>query len=134
VQIDLDPTSDVPLYQQLRDRVVEAIATGRVAGDEQLASVRSLASSFGVNPATIVKGYDLLRQEGLVRTTRRSGTVVIADARWAAGTRESWAERLQVLLAEAVAHGEPDAGIERAVATTLQTFRAHGASTTGGPR
>jgi len=34
------------------------------------------ATQFGINAATVGKGYDLLRHEGLVRTNRRSGSVV----------------------------------------------------------
>lgn len=126
MQIDIDPRSEVPLYQQLRDRVVEAIADGSLPAGSALASVRQLAAAFGINIATVGKGYDLLRQEGLVRTTRRSGSVVARDASSgppAAGFAESWSTRLRTLVAEAVAQGMPDDEVAAAVTTELRRLR-----------
>ena len=38
--------------------------------------VRSVATEFAVNPATVKKAYDLLQSDGVVRTSRREGSVV----------------------------------------------------------
>ncbi len=125
--IEVDPLSDVPLYQQLRDRVVEAIADGELQPGEQLASVRQLATQFGINIATVGKGYELLRQEGLVRTHRRSGSVVArgpASGPARDGFREAWGGRLRTLLAEAVAQGMTPRAIQEDVAGTLAAFSA----------
>jgi len=115
MQIEIDPLSDVPLYQQLRDRVVEGIAAGELAPGEQLSSVRQLALEFGINIATVSKGYELLRAEGLVRTHRASGSVVARGPRhggdgppWTDAARAGWAARLRTMLAEAVCQGESD--------------------------
>jgi DNA-binding transcriptional regulator YhcF (GntR family) len=77
-----------------------------------LPSTRQLAVDLGVNFHTVNKGYDLLRQEGLLRIGRKSGAVVRRDAgsgppdpAWA----DDWAGRLRTLLAEAIAQGlSPD--------------------------
>lgn len=125
--IDIDPHSESPLYQQLRDQVVQAIADGTLQPGDALASVRQLAGQFGINAATVGKGYELLRQEGLVRTSRRSGSVVArgpAD-RPTAGFATDWTARLRTLLAEAVAHGMTDAGIRDTAASLLADFAAH---------
>lgn len=125
--IDIDPDSESPLYQQLRDQVVQAIADGSLRPGDALTSVRQLAGQFGINAATVGKGYDLLRQEGLVRTSRRSGSVVArgpADPT-TPGFAEGWGERLRVLLAEAVAHGMPGAEIRRTTETVLAGFAEH---------
>jgi GntR family transcriptional regulator len=124
--IDIDPDSESPLYQQLRDQVVRAIAEGSLKPGEALASVRQLAGQFGINSATVGKGYDLLRQEGLVRTSRRSGSVV---ARGPAGPptpgfSTGWADRLRTLLAEAVAHGMSEQDIRDATDIVLAEFVA----------
>ena len=123
--IQIDPLSPVPLYQQLRDRVVEAIATGELRPGDQLASVRQLAEQFGINTATVAKGYELLKQEGLVRTHRRSGSVVArgpASSAAPPGFGEEWSMRLRTLLAEAVAQGMPAPDIQRITSTTLDQF------------
>jgi len=124
--IDIDPDSESPLYQQLRDQVVMAIADGSLQPGEALASVRQLAAQFGINSATVGKGYELLRKEGLVRTSRRSGSVV---ARGPAddptpGFSAGWTGRLRTLLGEAVAHGMPERAIRDTTNSLLADFAA----------
>ena len=57
--ITINPHSEIPIFQQIHDRIVEAIAQGTIRPGEQLAPVRSLATDFGINPATVKKAYDL---------------------------------------------------------------------------
>jgi GntR family transcriptional regulator len=125
--IDIDPDSESPLYQQLRDQVVQAIADGTLKPGDALASVRQLAVQFGINSATVGKGYELLRQEGFVRTSRRSGSVIARGPADDAtpGFPDEWTPRLRTLLAEAVAHGMTDDSIRAAADTLLADFAAH---------
>ena len=125
--IDIDPDSESPLYQQLHDQVVEAIAAGTLKPGEALASVRQLAGQFGINSATVGKGYELLRQEGLVRTSRRSGSVVARGPGDppTSGFSPGWTARLRTLLAEAVAHGMTDSAIRESADSLLADFAAH---------
>jgi len=106
VLISLDLSGDVPIYQQLRDRIVEGIAAGTLADGESLPSTRQLAADFGINFHTVNKAYDLLRQQGFVRVNRKTGAVVgptASDESFAA----DWSARARTLLAEAVAKGVP---------------------------
>ena len=125
--IDIDPDSESPLYQQLRDQVVQAIADGSLKPGEALASVRQLAGQFGINSATVGKGYELLRQEGLVRTSRRSGSVIARGPGDGPtpGFSAGWTSRLRTLLAEAVAHGMPEAAIRATTDSQLADFASH---------
>ena len=108
--LSIEPDGAVPIYQQIRDRIVEAIAGGRQPAGSGLPSTRQLAVDLGVNFHTVNKSYDLLRREGLLRLNRKSGAVVQRDAGsgppspdWA----EDWTIRLGTLLAEAAAQGMP---------------------------
>lgn len=74
--IRFDFASSVPLYKQLRDQIVMAIASGELSPGEKLPTVRALAEESGVNNMTISKAYQLLRQEGYIQTDRRAGAVV----------------------------------------------------------
>lgn len=108
--IDVDPLSPVPIYQQIRERVIEAIASGRLVRGQSLHSVRALAKAFGINVATVAKAYDGLRQDGLIATTSKSGSVVVRDP--TSGPPDpafvaDWSARARTLLAEAVARGLP---------------------------
>jgi DNA-binding transcriptional regulator YhcF (GntR family) len=127
VLIDIDPDSESPLYQQLRDQVVQAIAEGSLKPGEALASVRQLAGQFGINSATVGKGYELLRQEGFVRTSRRSGSVVARGPADPAtpGFSTGWTARMRTLLAEAVSQGMPDQSIRQITDSLLADFSAH---------
>ena len=108
VTLDLD--SDVPLYQQLRDRVVEGLAERQLRAGDPLPATRQLASDLGINFHTVNKAYDLLRREQLLRLSRKSGAVVLRDPCTGPpepGFAEGWEARARTLLAEAVAHGMP---------------------------
>lgn len=124
MQIDIDPQSSVPIYQQIRDRTVEAIAAGVLVPGEQLASVRQLALEFGINVQTVSKAYDALRQEGLIRTNHKSGSVIArgpADGAPAPSFVDDWANRLSTLLAEAIVQGVAD---DEILTRTEQVVRA----------
>lgn len=74
--ITLNPESEVPLFQQIHDRIIEAIAAGILVDGQRLDPVRRVATNFGINPATVKKAYDLLQEDGIIATERRSGSVV----------------------------------------------------------
>jgi GntR family transcriptional regulator len=123
--LSIEPDGPVPIYQQIRDRIVEAIARGRQPAGSALPPIRQLAVDLGVNFHTVNKGYDLLRQEGLLRLGRKAGAVVRRDASggppdpaWA----RDWAGRLGTLLAEAAAQGMPATDIVRECEAALADF------------
>ena len=75
--LKFDFGSNVPIYMQLRNQVVIAIAEGVLAPGEQLPTIRALAEESGINMMTVSKAYQLLKQEGYITTDRRSGAVVM---------------------------------------------------------
>jgi len=74
--MQLDFSSEVPIYRQIRDQIVLCIAGGYLLAGDKLPTVRALANETGVNVMTISKAYLLLKQEGYIATERRGGTVV----------------------------------------------------------
>lgn len=122
--------SDVPIYQQIRDRVVEGIASGALPAGTSLPSTRGLAADCGINFHTVNKAYDLLRQEGLVQLTRKQGAVVARDHHTGPpppGFVDDWKARARTLLAEAIAQGL-DAESVQELCAGLLTVRAESAS------
>jgi len=74
-------SEDLPIYRQLRDRVV-AMILERVLGDgDALPSVRNVAAEYRLNPLTVLKGYQELVDEGLVEKKRGRGMFVNDGAR-----------------------------------------------------
>src|ERR1017187_1533682 len=122
--LSIEPDGPVPIYQQIRDRIVEAIARGRQPAGSALPPIRQLAVDLGVNFHTVNKGYDLLRQEGLLRLGRKSGAVVRRDASSGPpdpGWARDWTGRLRTLLAEAAAQGMPATGIVGECETSIRS-------------
>jgi DNA-binding transcriptional regulator YhcF (GntR family) len=78
VRIDLD--SPVPPYEQVRVRIAELAADGRLAAGAKLPPVRQLATDLGLAANTVARAYRELEQAGLVETRGRAGTVVTARA------------------------------------------------------
>lgn len=72
----LDFTSETPVYQQIRNQIVSAIAAGQLAPGEKLPAIRTLAEDAGINMMTVSKAYQLLKAEGYITTGRRDGAMV----------------------------------------------------------
>lgn len=79
--IAIRESSDIPIYQQIRDQIVMGISDGRLQPGEQLPTVRALAGEIGINSMTVNKAYQLLKQQGYIYTDRRNGARVCADFR-----------------------------------------------------
>ena len=74
-------SEDLPIYRQLRDRVVAMILEGVLADGDALPSVRNVAAEYRLNPLTVLKGYQELVDEGLVEKKRGRGMFVTSGAR-----------------------------------------------------
>jgi GntR family transcriptional regulator len=125
VLLSIDPGGREPIYQQIRDRIVEAIAAGDLPAGSSLPAIRQVAAELGINFHTVNKAYDLLRQEGLLRIGRKSGAVAARDAASGPprpGWERDWAGRLRTLLAEAAAQGLSADDIIRHCRATLAGF------------
>ncbi|MEU3219496.1 GntR family transcriptional regulator [Streptomyces sp. NPDC032161] len=122
----LDLDSEVPIYQQIRDRVVEAIAEGALAPGAGLPSTRQLAVDLAINFHTVNKAYDLLRREGIIRINRKSGAAVRPDVKQQSAddlrTGVDWDRRMRTLLAELDVRGIPKGEVMAYVEATLDGF------------
>jgi GntR family transcriptional regulator len=72
----IDPRSPVPLYEQIAGRIRVAVAAGELTEGHHLPSVRQLAATLRVNPATVVQAYRELEREGFVELKHGAGTFV----------------------------------------------------------
>lgn len=102
--LELDFSDAIPIYRQVRDQIVRAIAEGELSPGERLPTVRALASECGINAMTASKAYQLLKQEGHVRGDRRGGTFV-AEPDVGSGPNPDVVEALRLRLDELVAGG-----------------------------
>ena len=119
--LNVDLSGEAPIYQQLRDQIVEAIAEGVLVEGSSLPATRTLAADFGINFHTVNKAYDLLRQQGLIRLNRKTGAVVTTTVA-APPFPSEWTAKARTLLAEAIARGMPAEEVLQACKSVIDSF------------
>lgn len=79
--VQVDPSSAVPVFEQLRVQIERLIASGQLRPGTRLPAIRDLANDLNLARGTVNKVYDLLARDGLVETSGRHGTVVLDGTR-----------------------------------------------------
>ncbi|ODW36520.1 GntR family transcriptional regulator [Vibrio parahaemolyticus] len=69
-----------PIFRQLADQITQQILQGVWKEGEALPSVRSISADLKINHLTVMKGYQLLVDEGLVEKKRGQGMFVAQGA------------------------------------------------------
>jgi GntR family transcriptional regulator len=75
--LDVDPAAASPIWRQIEDGMRRLVASGRLVSGIPVPSVRELAKSLRVNPATVSKAYRQLTEGGLLEVRRGEGTYVV---------------------------------------------------------
>ena len=70
-----------PIFRQLADQITQQILQGIWQEGEALPSVRSVSADMKINHLTVMKGYQLLVDEGLVEKKRGQGMFVAQGAK-----------------------------------------------------
>ena len=69
-------TSSIPIYQQIKNSIIEQIMNDELKEDEMIPSIRNLAQDIHISIMTIKKAYDELEQEGYIISKQGKGTFV----------------------------------------------------------
>jgi len=69
-----------PIFRQLSERITEQILQGIWLEEQALPSVRTVAAELKINHLTVMKGYQLLVDDGLVEKKRGQGMFVAIGA------------------------------------------------------
>lgn len=83
----INQTLDIPIYQQLVDKIRAAVKAGTLETGAQLPTVQELSDRLGVARGTIKRAYDELEYEGIIEKIRGRGTF-ICQQRLDAGSRK----------------------------------------------
>jgi DNA-binding transcriptional regulator YhcF (GntR family) len=70
-----------PIFLQIAEQVENDIITGVVAEESQVPSTNEFAAFYRINPATALKGVNLLVDAGVIYKKRGIGMFVVAGAR-----------------------------------------------------
>ncbi|MBB4824208.1 GntR family transcriptional regulator [Sporosarcina luteola] len=106
MQIQIEPTSEIPIYTQLANQLIELIAKSELQPHAALPSVRSLAADLGVNMHTVNKAYHELHHKGIISVIPKSGAVVNPlPEKSSEAARQRVCDTLHPLIAEALVYG-----------------------------
>lgn len=72
--------SDKPIFLQIAEGLEDAVLTGTFPEESQIPSITELSVTFRINPATALKGINLLVDNGVVYKKRGVGMFVAAGA------------------------------------------------------
>ena len=73
-------SGEKPLFQQVADQIAEGIFNGAYLEGEQIPSTTEISKSYQINPATVLKGMNLLVERQLIEKKRGIGMFVLPDA------------------------------------------------------
>jgi len=124
----VDPGSSEPLFQQIVNRVKQAVATGVLKPGDRIPSVRELAKELVINPNTIARAFRDLEAQGVTVSRRGSGTFV-AERRvvlTAEERRRRLREALEAALRDAVNLGLTEAESRKVFEAALRKYRFPG--------
>lgn len=76
MNIIINNSSMVPIYEQIVEQIKAFIITGGVKEQEILPSVRSLSKDLKISALTVKKAYDSLEEEGFIVTVHGKGSFV----------------------------------------------------------
>ncbi len=78
MQIIINNSSMVPIYEQIVEQVKKGIRTGQLKENDLLPSVRSLSKDLKISALTVKKAYDVLESDGFTVTVHGKGSYVAA--------------------------------------------------------
>jgi len=118
----IDPSSGVPIYEQIVRQVKFAIAEQTLTAGQLMPSVRQLSHDLAINPNTVARAYQQLQADGLLEPLRGRGLAVCAGGiakckRFRGSLVES---RIATVLAEALHGGLSADEITAMVASQLR--------------
>jgi GntR family transcriptional regulator len=76
VSIEIDTSSSVPPFEQLRSQLAAQVTDGTLPAGTRLATVRQMAADLGLAANTVARSYRELEADGVVATHGRRGTFV----------------------------------------------------------
>ena len=79
--MNIDPGRDVPLFVQIAEQIEDDVFTGAYAEGDRVPSTNELAALLGINPHTVLKGMNILVDEGIISKRRGMGMYVQDGAR-----------------------------------------------------
>lgn len=75
--IVLSNSSDLPIYEQIKEQVKTQILSGELSENEMLPSLRQLAKDLKISILTTTRAYNELEEEGFITSRQGKGFFVM---------------------------------------------------------
>ncbi len=77
MKIIVSNRSGVPIYEQIKEQIKDAIFSGELQEDDLLPSIRKLARDLKISVITTTRAYSDLEQEGFIVNVQGKGCYVL---------------------------------------------------------
>lgn len=78
--MNLNPESQKPLYLQISEQIEDSIFTSCIKEETQIPSTNEVALRYKINPATVLKGMNILVDDKVIYKKRGIGMFVCEGA------------------------------------------------------
>ena len=76
MNIIISNSSSIPIYEQIKTAIKQAIFSNKLKEEDILPSVRSMANDLKISFLTVKKAYDELEEEGYIKIVQGKGSFV----------------------------------------------------------
>ncbi len=76
MNIIISNNSSIPIYEQIKIAIKQAIFSNELKEEDMLPSVRNMANDLKISFLTVKRAYDELEQEGYIKTVQGKGSFV----------------------------------------------------------
>lgn len=106
MKIIVSNRSGIPIYEQIKEQIKQAIFSGELREDDLLPSIRGLARDLKISVITTTRAYSDLEQEGFIVNVQGKGCYVLPRNKELA--RENAMHKMESSLADAIAAAQTD--------------------------
>lgn len=100
MNIQINNSSDAPIYLQIKNQIKVQIISGDLKVGEQLPSIRFLAKELRISMLTAKRAYDELELDGFINSVQGKGNFVAAQNKEL--IREEYLKKIEEKLKEIV--------------------------------
>ena len=120
--LTVDVRSRTPLYEQIKNQIMELVVIGALQPHDPLPSTRQLAAQLSLNFNTVKKAYQDLETVGVIYTIVGRGTYVAENSLANQQLQERAAEKFRTALTAAMAYGLSQSRIMEMVTDAFTHF------------
>jgi len=121
--IRIESDSEIPIYLQISNQIIDGIARGNIQSGQSLPSVRNFAADLGINMHTVNKSYHYLEQKGIIQIVPKSGAIISSPQDFNENVHIKLKDEYIHLIAESIVTGMTTLQIKELVATVIEEFK-----------